>query len=131
MEPYRVLIIEDSPDQQVLLTQILGRKYETACVATAALARETLARERFDLILLDVELPDQSGFALCAEIRQDENLRSIPVVFLSGHVEPADKVHGFSVGGDDYVCKPFEHKEFNARIEFQLRKSREVSERTE
>lgn len=131
MGPYRVLIIEDSKDQQALLTQLLGRKYETVCAATATLAREALARGRFDLILLDVELPDQDGFALCAELRQDETLRSIPIVFLSGHTEPADKVHGFTVGGDDYVSKPFEVREFSARIEAQLRRAREASQRTE
>lgn len=131
MSPNRILIIEDSRDQQLLLTQLLGRKHEVACVSSVAAAKAELNKHLFDLIVLDVNLPDQDGFAFCAEMRQDERLKSIPVVFLTGRVAPTDKVHGFTVGGDDYVTKPFDVLEFSARIDARLRRRNEAVQVTE
>jgi len=107
------------------------RKHEIVCVSSAAAAKSELSKRLFDLIVLDINLPDQDGFAFCAEIRYEERLRAIPIVFLSGRAAPLDKVHGFTVGGDDYVTKPFDVLEFTARIDARLRRKNESAQLTE
>ena len=104
--PYRILIVEDDPNLAVVLSGVLagsGFDQETAADGAAAIAKAT--EDAFDLILLDVGLPDQSGFAVCRQLR--ERGVDIPILLLSGRAETSDKIEGLRSGADDYVTQTF------------------------
>lgn len=117
----RILIVEDEPGLVMTLSDRLtseGYSVETAADGELGLTRAT--SEAFDLILLDVMLPQRSGFDVCRDLRQ----RGVqtPIIMLTARGETADKVVGLKIGADDYVTKPFEMAELLARVEAQLRR---------
>lgn len=96
-------------------------------VTTAGSVAEAMAevnRRRFDLILLDVMLPDGNGFEACRRIRQHHRM---PIVILSTKRQLEDRVTGLEIGADDYIVKPFEPREMVARVRAQLRRATELS----
>jgi two-component system phosphate regulon response regulator PhoB len=101
-------------------------------VTTAAAAIEQLSVESYDLVLLDIVLPDGDGYRVCARMQNDERTRNVPVFFLTGKSDVYDKVMAFSLGADDYIVKPFDPLELKARIEAKLtkKKNKESSEDT-
>ena len=110
---YRILVVDDERDIVQMLRDLFTRKgYQVlcACQAQEALA---LCAQQPDLILLDVNMPDIDGFALCRQIR---DFVSCPILFLTARVEDADKLQGFAAGGDDYILKPFSTQELLARV---------------
>jgi two-component system phosphate regulon response regulator PhoB len=116
-----ILLIEDSEDFQLLVSKVLdGIPARIVTAPTTERAYSELGRGSFDLILLDVDLPDGSGFDFCARIRQDPALELIPIIFLTGKSEIPDRVRGFSLGADDYIVKPVEPVEFRARLQAKL-----------
>ena len=117
-----ILLVEDSPEFQLLVKKSLGDGQRLTTVGTAAEARRALAEKRFDLVILDITLPDGDGFELCTELRQEAGTADTPILFLTGRNSVTDKVNGFQRGGDDYVVKPFEPLEFRARVEARLRR---------
>lgn len=92
--------------------------YETLCVETAAEAEKLINCAALDCVILDVDLPDGDGFELCARAREKTGL---PIVFLSGYTEEQSRVRGLSVGGDDYVCKPYSLQELELRVRARIR----------
>ena len=120
-----ILVIEDAPDFQLMVKAALERHYRVTCASSLQQARVLLAQQEFQLLILDVNLPDGDGFKFCAEIRAHETTRSIPVVFLTGRAELEDKLKGFSLGADDYIVKPFDQQELRARVEAKLMRERE------
>ena len=82
--------------------------YEVLCAETARRAEEIITTAALDCVVLDVDLPDESGYELCARVRERTGL---PIVFLSGYTEEQSRVRGLSIGGDDYVCKPYSLRE--------------------
>lgn len=125
----RILVVEDSRDAQELVLCALADEYEVGVAATLADARQQLARERPALILLDVGLPDGTGFELCAELQARAATRDIPVIFLTSRAETRDKVFAFALGADDYLEKPFHPEELLARVAGRLRKTEAQDER--
>lgn len=117
----RVLVVEDCADQQELVARALGDEYRLAQSASLREARRALEREVPDLVLLDVSLPDGSGYRFCCELRDDPRTRALPVIFLTGRGEAVDKAMAFSLGADDYVEKPFHPLELRARMQARLR----------
>lgn len=118
-----ILIADDEQDIVALLTDFLtGEGYEVRAALNGrdALRLAELAPEP-SLILLDVMMPELDGFSVCREIR---GRVSCPILFLTARVEEADQVLGFSLGGDDYVLKPFGIVELGARIKAHLRRER-------
>src|ERR1044071_10439058 len=81
-----------------------------------------------DLIILDINLPDISGYEVCRQIKNDINSEHVPVIFISGNTEAFDKVKAFAAGGIDYVQKPFQIEEVIARVETQLKLARMAQE---
>ena len=114
-----ILIADDEPDiVNMLESYFLGKGYE---VLTAVNGAEAIAQaeRRPDIILLDINMPEVDGLAVCERIR---DYVSCPVLFLTARVEEADKVRGFSAGGDDYIVKPFSLVELDARVKAHLRR---------
>jgi diguanylate cyclase (GGDEF)-like protein len=120
-----VLAVDDASEILDLLAFHLRAEHVT--LLTAKTFDEGLAiakKELPDLILLDVELPEHSGFDLCRRLKEDELTRDIPVIFLTGSSDIATKVHGFDLGAVDYVTKPFAVAELRARVRAALRMKR-------
>jgi two-component system OmpR family response regulator len=124
-EPIKVLVVDDEPNIRDLLTTSLKFNgfsvYAVSNGNDAVLAAE---KGKPDIILLDVMLPDQSGFAVTKKIRSMGI--DVPVLFLSARDETEDKITGLTVGGDDYITKPFSLDEIVARINAILRRSQKV-----
>ncbi len=121
----KVLIVDDSPDALSLAKVRLGQEGLDLVTAGGGKAALDMARsERPDLILLDVDMPDMSGFEVCVALKTDSELSMIPVIFLSGSGGPADKVKGLDLGAVDYVGKPFDAFELRARVNAALRTKR-------
>jgi putative two-component system response regulator len=119
-----ILVVDDTPENLHLLTSILKRGgLVPRPVLSGKLAIEAAAFDPPDLILLDISMPDMSGLDVCKWLKQDERLRNIPVIFISGSQGIQDKIEAFHVGGVDYVSKPFQAQEVLARLKTHLRLS--------
>ena len=115
-----VLVVEDERSISAPLAEALGREGFSAPVAGTAAEALALARElEPDVILLDVMLPDASGFDVCRELRRTS---SVPIIMVTARGEEADRVVGLELGADDYVTKPFSAREVVARIRAVLRR---------
>jgi two-component system, OmpR family, response regulator RegX3 len=122
-----VLLVEDEESITTPLVEALQREgFDTAVAGTAQEALEAADRIRPDLVLLDVMLPDGSGFDVLRELRS--RARS-PVIMLTARGEEADRVAGLELGADDYVVKPFSARELVARVRAVLRRAAEAGER--
>lgn len=119
--PPRVLIVDDEPNILGTLAPLLrAHGYEVFTAMSGRSALETVDREKPDLVLLDLGLPDVDGVEVCRTIRQSLN---VPIVVLSARGAEGDKVRALDVGADDYVTKPFGSEELLARIRAALRRS--------
>lgn len=116
-----LLLVEDQLDFQLTVKQVLGSNYNVQIAANLTEARKAVAGERFDLIILDVTLPDGTGFEFMNQLKTDPQTRATPVVFLTAKSEVHDRVAGLDLGAEDYILKPFEPLEFKARIASKLR----------
>ncbi|MCQ8183320.1 two-component system response regulator CreB [Methylomonas sp. SURF-1] len=120
MGPQRILIVEDEPaiaDTLIYALRQNGYQPEHADLLQTGLAR--LQAESFALAILDVGLPDGSGFELCRQLRR---FSQIPVMFLTAHGDEIDRIVGLEIGADDYVTKPFSPREVAARVGAILRR---------
>ncbi|MCL1703426.1 response regulator transcription factor [Lysinibacillus sp. Bpr_S20] len=116
-----VLIVDDEQDMRNLIEMMLhNAKFETVTAASGTEAYDIIVREKIDLVLLDVMMPHEDGFAVCQSIRAMSN---IPIIFLTARDANEDKVKGLTIGGDDYIVKPFTNDELVARIHAVLRRS--------
>lgn len=116
----RILVVDDHRKIRDPLAVYLRRHlFEVRTAEDAAGMWQLLAQQRFDVIVLDVMLPDGDGFELCHSLHRREN---IPVILLTARDTSADRVRGLDIGADDYVTKPFEPRELVARINSLLRR---------
>ena len=123
-----VLLVENEQSTRAFLEQQLTDDgFDVLCVDRGGQALELLEQADPDLMLLDVRLPDASGFELCRRLREGEPgrvwNRDIPVIMVSERGEPIDRVRGFARGADDFVVKPFVYEELVARMRAVLRRS--------
>jgi two-component system response regulator RegX3 len=122
-----VLLVED--EESITSPLVEARRREGFDTAVSGTAGESLAladRVKPDLVLLDVMLPDGSGFEVCRELRARSR---VPIIMLTARGEEADRVAGLELGADDYVVKPFSARELVARVRAVLRRAAEASER--
>ena len=120
----RILLVEDEPHIADPLTLTLNKEgLDPTRVGTISDAREAYKNNTFDLIILDVKLPDGLGFDFCEEIRRNGD--SIPIIFLTSLSDEVDEVRGLSIGADDYVKKPFSAIALSMRIKKILVKKEE------
>ena len=116
-----ILAVDDSPDVRNLLSDILVKgNYRIRTASDGHTALESIANEIPSLILLDITMPDMDGYEVCQHLKNDERTAGIPVIFISGLHNTADKIKGFNAGGVDFVTKPFQPKEVLARIKIHL-----------
>lgn len=123
---HKILLIEDDKFSQELVRRSLGDSYKMVYVTSLKKASSELLRHQFDLILLDLTLPDGDGFKFCSAVQNNQLTRKIPLIILTAKDDVDDKVMGFSLGADDYIVKPFHSKELRARIEGKIRKYKET-----
>ena len=117
-----ILIVDDTPANLDILTEMLAQQgYEARPVPSGFLALQSARVQPPDLILLDINMPEMNGYEVCRQLKADENLRDVPVIFISALNETADKVKAFDVGAVDYVAKPFQFEEVKARVQTHLR----------
>lgn len=122
-----VMVVDDVPANLRLLQEVLqGEGYRVVAFTGGKMALQAARRTPPDLILLDISMPEMDGFEVCAQLKENEPLREVPVVFISALGETADKVKAFSLGGVDYVTKPFQSEEVLARVNthIQLRQAK-------
>jgi two-component system alkaline phosphatase synthesis response regulator PhoP len=118
----KILVVEDEPGIAFGLESDLQTEgYEVAVVGDGVQAVRRASAEAFDLILLDVMLPNKDGFEVCRELRHG-GMRT-PIILLTAKTQEAEKVMGLDVGADDYVTKPFSPRELRARIRALLRRA--------
>lgn len=118
----KILIVDDENDIAELISDILEDEgYETVIANDGNTAISKVKEEDFDLILLDVMMPDISGTEVCAAIR---NLTSCPIIFVTAKTNLTSKLVGFEVGADDYITKPFINEELVARVKAHLRRDK-------
>jgi signal transduction histidine kinase len=116
-----ILIVDDNPHNLQVLGSILKENnYGIEFATDGKAALDWLAERRFDLILLDINMPGMDGFEVCKKIRSDKNMEYVPVIFLSAETERASILKGFEIGGQDYVTKPFDSRELLVRIRTHL-----------
>jgi DNA-binding response OmpR family regulator len=118
----KIAVFEDDADLYALLKYNLEKEgFSLVGLQTGRGAVDLCRRERPDLILLDVMLPDSDGLDICKAIRRDPDLAVVPVIFLTARVSETDRIVGLELGANDYIVKPFFVRELIARIKIQFR----------
>lgn len=117
----RILLVEDEEGLQDTITLNLELEgYEVSAVNNGKTALEEFARKRFDLVILDVMLPEVDGFTICQTIRLENT--KVPILFLTAKSSVEDRIFGLKIGGDDYLTKPFNLDEFLLRVQALLKR---------
>ena len=123
--PGRVLVVDDEPDLLWALERNLRDEgYEVLTASDGRAALQVAHRHRPDLVVLDVAMPGLDGLEVCRRLRRDPALGSVPVLFLTVRNQVDDRVTALDEGGDDYMAKPFDLREFKSRIRALLRRGR-------
>lgn len=116
-----ILVVDDIPDNlRVLSASLMERGYQVRCAKNGSMALVTAQKDPPDLILLDIKMPDLDGYEVCQRLKANEQTCGIPVIFLSALDDVFDKVKAFTVGGVDYITKPFQVEEVLVRVKHQL-----------
>ena len=119
--PGNILIVDDTPDNLDLLSAILKKRgYETRCAANGVTALEIARSGWAQLILLDIQMPDMDGYEVCEQLKANNETKEIPVIFVSALDDFADQQKAFTVGGVDFITKPFQIKQIIVRVANQL-----------
>ena len=114
-------MVDDTPANLELLSVMLkGRGYRVRAAVSGRLALQAARNDPPDLILLDISMPEMDGYEVCAKLKSEERLKDIPIIFLSALTETMDKVKAFGAGGVDYIIKPFQFEEVEARVAAHL-----------
>jgi DNA-binding response OmpR family regulator len=126
MSSKRILLVEDEAGLVLTLTDRLEMQgYAVESAADGAAGLEKALSSSYDLIILDVMLPQMNGFEVCRKLREHGSM--VPILMLTARGQLADKVHGLKTGADDYLTKPFEVMELLARLEALLRRAPQAS----
>ncbi|ACH93363.1 response regulatory protein [Borrelia duttonii Ly] len=120
IEPQKLLLVDDTPTNLDLLLDILQNDYDIRVALNGFDALKQVEIDKPDLILLDVLLPDVSGYEVCRRLKNDPETRDISVIFISSRNSTDAQLEGFNVGGVDYILKPFNGRIINARIKTHL-----------
>ena len=118
---YKILIIDDDKDILTIISDMLsGYGYEVTTATSAEDAFDLLSKGSYHLLLLDINLPASDGFEICKQLRE---VSTVPVIFASARTSEDDRVTGYSIGGDDYLPKPYSMKELLVRVQALIRRT--------
>jgi two-component system, OmpR family, response regulator len=120
----KVLVVEDDPVWGELIERALSRDFQISSADNVADAKKQFTVEDFDLVLLDIFLPDEQGFQFCEFVRKGTKNPQVPIIILSSKADFDLKVTGFTLGADDYVTKPFESLDLSLKAKASIRRSR-------
>ena len=120
-EPANILVVDDESELVWIIEHSLSRAgFQVVTALTGADALQKMRQQRPDLVILDVMLPDIDGFEVCQWIRANGSLRMVPVLFLTVLQEVHHEIRALGIGGDDFLSKPFDLRELQARVEALL-----------
>ena len=123
---YSILIVDDDADLHMVIADMLtGYGYRVSSAFSAEEAFDLLSKNTYHIILLDINLPDSDGFALCKELRA---VSTVPVIFASARTSEDDRISGYEIGGDDYLPKPYSMKELLVHVQALIRRTYGFSE---
>lgn len=132
MSKQKILVVEDDKNISKLVKYNLEKAcFDCTVCITGEDALAVLAHQAFDLVILDIMLPEIDGFETCRLIRQNKKLAHIPIIILTAKGEEIDKVVGFELGADDYVVKPFSPRELILRVKAILKRGKPAEDETE
>lgn len=118
---YKILVVDDEARIRELISKYATFEGHKVSEASCGLEAIDMCRKgSYDIVILDIMMPDLDGFSVCREIRKESN---VPIIMLSARGEEYDRIHGFETGVDDYVVKPFSPKELMLRINAVLKRS--------
>jgi two-component system phosphate regulon response regulator PhoB len=121
----KILVVDDENDLVNLVRYNLSKEgYEVLCAYDGTTALEQVFSRTPDLIVLDLMLPDYSGYDICRQLKADSNTKDIPILMLTARSSEHDRISGFEAGAEDYVLKPFSPKELVLRIKAMLARTR-------
>ena len=116
----RILVVDDNPEiREIIRVLLSGEGYTVLEAGSGTAALESLGKDAFDLIILDIMMPGMNGYETCGRIRERSNA---PILFLSARTTDSDKLLGCSSGGDDYLAKPFSYSEMLGRAKALIRR---------
>ena len=116
-----ILIVDDTPDNLRLLARLLEEEgYDVRPASSGTRALSAVQADLPDLILLDIKMPEMSGYEVCERLKGDERTGRVPIIFISALQDTSEKTKGFALGGVDYITKPFQAEEVLARVETHL-----------
>ncbi|NJA07538.1 diguanylate cyclase [Methylococcaceae bacterium WWC4] len=117
---HKILAVDDSPENLDLIKNILEPHYQVKVAVRGDLALQIANTQDLDLILLDIMLDDMDGYEICKRLKSHDKTRNIPIIFLTAKRSEEDEVHGFRIGGNDYITKPFSPSIVLARVKTQI-----------
>lgn len=115
-EKETILVVDDTPENIDVLVGILKDKYKVRAALNAEQAFKAIAKNRPDLILLDIMMPEVDGYEVCRRLKEDPETKSLPVIFLTAKAEVEDEIKGFALGAVDYITKPISPPVVLARV---------------
>lgn len=121
----KVLVVDDEPFNLEIMQEILEEDYEVAYAKSGPECMDIIKDVMPDMVLLDVNMPGMSGYEVCQRLKENSTTNGIPVTFVSALDTLAERLAGYEVGGDDYICKPFEAGELLSRVNIAVRYKRE------
>ncbi len=113
----KILSIDDTPPNQALINKVLSPHYEVTLAMSTQEGWQLLQDFEPDIILLDVNMPEQTGYEFCRQLREKAEFDHVGVIFVSALASIEERLEGYSSGGDDYVCKPYEPRELRAKVQ--------------
>ncbi len=117
MEPaFKVCVVDDDPAVRDIICAMLDPDYPVEAFDSAEACQAELTDTLPDLLLLDINLPGMNGYTFCQQIKSDSRLRKMPVIFVSGHDSPEERIAGYDAGGEDFIVKPFEPEELLRKV---------------
>lgn len=121
LPPFHLLIVDDvAQNIQIVASMLKFDHYRLSFALSGQVALQLIEQQKFDLILLDIQMPEMDGFAVCEKLKQDERTRDIPVIFLTANASTDHTIQGFQLGAVDYITKPVEPMELRARVRTHL-----------
>ncbi len=120
MPAKKILIVDDLEESCKLLSEILGAEYECTYTSESTTAVDYIKHQKPDLVLLDYSMPGMMGVDICKILREDQNTKSVPIIFISGAANIEDRVNALENGADDFISKPFHSKELIWRVKARL-----------